>query len=85
MRSNPSSLKTITSTQSNLTPQTNVALTNTNSNSLANDCVMLSAIAFAVVLVCTIMGYRKYRTTLLQRQIQRLNRLWQLDCSEKLF
>jgi hypothetical protein len=46
---------------------------------------MLSAIAFAVVLVCTIMGYRKYRTTLLQRQIQRLNRLWQLDCSEKLF
>jgi hypothetical protein len=38
-----------------------------------------------IIVVCAIAGYRKHRAMVLQSQIQRLNRLWQLDSSQNLF
>lgn len=75
MRGNPVQ-KTGTSVQENPTLQTNVG---------AIDPVGAAVIiAFPVLVVCAIVGYRKYRTTVLQRRIKRLNQIWQLDCLKKL-
>lgn len=41
-------------------------------------------IMLPVVVVSAVVSYRKYRSTVLQRRIQRLNRLWQLDTHRKL-
>ena len=76
MQSYPGSLKTNTSTQPNPTLQPDFALSNTISGSLT--------IILPAIVICAIMGRRKYRTTILQRRIQRLNRLWQLDSNKKL-
>ncbi|NJO40764.1 MAG: hypothetical protein HC769_02555 [Cyanobacteria bacterium CRU_2_1] len=78
MQSSPTSLNaaTSTSTPPNPTPQTDVARSNTIISSLA--------IVLPVVVVCAIVGYRKYRATILRRRIQRLNQLWQLESSQKL-
>jgi hypothetical protein len=71
-----SSHRTITSTQHNLTQNADT----TQANTINAVLVLL----FPVVIICTIASYRKYRAIVMQRQIQRLNRLWQLDSSKKL-
>jgi hypothetical protein len=76
MRGNPGTVKIVTSTQPDSTPQPDLVLTNVVSGSLA--------IALPVVLICAIVGYQKHKAAVLRRRIQRLNRLWQLDSSEKL-
>jgi hypothetical protein len=76
MQGNSSTLKTVSSTHHNVAQQTHLAPINTISG--------LLAIALPVVVVCAIVGYRRHRARVIQWQIQRLNRLWQLDCSEKL-
>jgi len=76
MRGNSGIQTTITSTQHSPTQPTNSALTNTLLGSLT--------IAFPAVIICAIVGYRKYRTTALRRRIQCLNRLWKIDSSKKL-
>lgn len=76
MRGSPSTLKTGTFTQPSSTAQTDAALFNVIGGSLT--------IALPLVLSCAIVGYRKYQAVILQQQIQRLNRLWQLDSSKNL-
>ena len=63
--------RTVTSTQYNLTQQTDVVLSNPISG--------LLVILLPVVVVCSIAGHRKYRATVVRQQIKLLNRLWQLD------
>lgn len=75
MQSSPSLLKAAPATQSNLTLKTDFARVNTINASLL--------IALPVVLICAIVAYRKYRTMILQRRIQRLNQLWHLDSTSK--
>jgi hypothetical protein len=41
-------------------------------------------ILLPVVMLCAIVGYRKRKTLVLQRRIQHLNRIWQLDSSQNL-
>ncbi|NJL39576.1 MAG: hypothetical protein HC899_24625 [Leptolyngbyaceae cyanobacterium SM1_4_3] len=75
MRGNPVQ-RTGTSVQENPTSQTNVG---------AIDPVGAAVmITFPVLVICAIVGYRKYRTTVLQRRIKRLNRVWQIDSCQKL-
>lgn len=81
MRGNPSALKTTTSSQLNSTPLNS---TPQSDIALLNVVYGLLAIALPLVLVCTIVGYRKYRAALLQWKIQRLKHIWQLDSSKKL-
>lgn len=77
MRSgNPSTLKTGTSTKPNSTSQTDAALFNVMGG--------LLAIALPLILVCAIVGYRKYRAKILRQRVQRLNRQWQLGSSKEL-
>lgn len=74
MRSNPVQ-RTGTSVQENSTSQTNVG---------AIDPVGLAlTIAFPVVVICAIVGYRKYWATVLRRRINRLNQIWQMDSLKK--
>ena len=74
---NSSSLhKTSTSTQPHPTQPSDVAATNALIGSLA--------IALPVVVICAIAAYRKHQSTLMQRRVQRLNRIWQLDSSKNL-
>jgi hypothetical protein len=44
----------------------------------------LLVILIPVVVVCAIASYRKHKAVVLQRRIQRLNWLWQLDSSKSL-
>lgn len=76
MQGRPSPLSTGTSTPPTPTPPADVALSNTISG--------LLVIVLPAVVVCTILVHRKCREMILQRRIQRLNRLWQLDSSRKL-
>lgn len=74
MRGNPVP-RTGTSVQENPTSQTNVG---------AIDPVGAAVmITFSVLVVCATVGYRKYRTTVLQRRVKRLNQIWQLDFLKK--
>lgn len=68
--------RTVTSTQYNPTQQTDVVLSNTIGG--------LLLILLPVVVICAIAVHRKYRTTVVQRQIKLLNRLWQLDSNKNL-
>ena len=76
MQSGLSTYKTVPSTQHNPTQQSDIAATNAIIGSLA--------IALPVVVLCAIAGYRKHQSMLMQRRVQRLNRIWQLDSSKKL-
>lgn len=76
MQSSLSAYKTITSPQYSSTQQADIAQANAIMASLV--------IALPIVVVCAIVGYRKYRATVMQQRIKRLNRLWQLDASHKL-
>lgn len=42
-------------------------------------------ILLPVVVVCAIVTYRKHKAVIMQRRIQHLNQLWQLDSSKSLF
>jgi hypothetical protein len=75
-RSNTLNTGTSTPTPTPPTPQTDVAQSNPIISSLA--------IVLPAVVLCAIVGYRKYRAMILRRQIQRLNQLWQLDISKNL-
>jgi hypothetical protein len=68
--------KTITSTQHNLAQKTDIARVNAVSE--------LLLLLFPVMIICAIAGYRRYRSLTLQRQINVLNRLLQLDCDKNL-
>lgn len=69
--------KTVISTQHNPAQPTDITPTNAPLGSLT--------IALSVGVVCAIVGYRKHRATVLRRQIECLNRIWQLDSRKKLF
>lgn len=43
----------------------------------------LVAILFPLAIIGTIAGCKKYKATLKQRRIDRLNRIWQLEASRK--
>jgi|GEM_PF-1010250 len=76
MRGNPSLQRTGTSIEHNPTSQTNVP---------SIDPIGLAlTIAFPVLVICAIVGYQKYRATVLRRQIKLLNRVWQLGSLKKL-
>jgi hypothetical protein len=68
--------RTIPSTQRNAVQQNDVALSNNISG--------LLVIALPIVVICTIVAYRKRKAIVLQRRIDRLHRIWQLDTSKKL-
>jgi hypothetical protein len=76
MQSSLSPSKTGTSIQASPAPQPDFALINAIGGSFA--------IAFPAVVVCVIIGCRKYRATILQRRVHRLNRIWQLGPSKNL-
>lgn len=76
MQSGLSTYKTVTSTQHNSAHQADIARSNAIISSLT--------IALAVVVIGAIVTYRKHKATVLQRRMQRLNRLWQLDTSKNL-
>jgi hypothetical protein len=76
MKGNSNTLETGTSIQPNLTSQTDLALTNAICGSLA--------IIFPAIVVCAIVGCRKYQAMMVRRQIKYLNRLWQMDSSNNL-
>ena len=71
-----STQKTVTTTQYNPTQQADVARSNAING--------LIAIALPLVVIGAILAYQKHKSTVLQRRIQRLNRLWQLDTSKNL-
>ncbi|KAM3098067.1 hypothetical protein ACKFKG_06490 [Phormidesmis sp. 146-35] len=66
----------VPSTQHHSVQPTNVAAVNVVLGSLA--------IAFPIVVGCAIVSYRTHRAMVVRRQIQRLNRIWQLDSSNNL-
>ena len=68
--------KAVISTPYNPTQQASVA----RSNAICQ----LLVILLPVVVLCAIVGHRKYQAMVLRWQIQRLNRIWQLDSSKKL-
>ncbi len=76
MQNSSSIHKTSTSTQHTLVQPTDVAATNALIGSLA--------IALPIAVLCAIVGRRKYQSTLMQRRVQRLNRIWELDSSKNL-
>lgn len=76
MQSGLRTQKTITTTAHSHAQQADIARSDAISG--------LLVILIPVFVYCTIVGYRKYRTTLVQRHIQHLNRLWELDSSKKL-
>jgi hypothetical protein len=59
-------------------PQSTVQSTNYNVMDGMN---VVVAIALPFVVAGTIMSHRKHKARLMQRRIQRLNRLWQLSSS----
>jgi hypothetical protein len=71
-----SSPNTGTSIHPNPILQTDIVPSNTMSG--------LVAIAFPVIVIGAIVGYRKYRAAVVRQHIQHLNRLWQLDSSQEL-
>jgi len=75
MRGNPSVQSTSTSVQHNPTSQINVGV---------NPVGVALTIALPVVVICAIVGYRKYRATVLRRRVKLLNQIWQLDALKKL-
>ena len=44
----------------------------------------LLVITLTLIVVGAIVGYRAHKATVLQRRVQRLNRIWQLDSSKNL-
>lgn len=76
MQGNTSNYKTVTSTQYNSTQPTDIA----RSTAISGFFVIL----LPVVVIGAIVGYRKCKAMVLQQRINRLNRLWQIDSSQKL-
>lgn len=76
MQSNLSTHRADISTQLNSTQATNITPVNALISSLM--------IAIPVVVITAVARYRKYRVMVIQKRIQRLNRLWQLDISKNL-
>jgi hypothetical protein len=76
MQAGLSTQKTVTTMQHNPTQHIDVVPLNTIS--------VLLTIALPVIAIGAIVAYRKHRATVLRRQIQLLNQLWQLDTSKNL-
>ncbi|MBI4780712.1 MAG: hypothetical protein HY785_05255 [Oscillatoriophycideae cyanobacterium NC_groundwater_1537_Pr4_S-0.65um_50_18] len=76
MQSGVSTFNPVTSIQNNSTQHTNIALIDVFS--------VMMAIAFPAVVIVAIGSYRKHRARVLRRQIQHLNRVWQLSSSQKM-
>lgn len=76
MQSGLSTYKTVAIAQHKPTQRTDVAPINVIN--------VLLTIALPIVVISAIAGYRKHRATVLRRQIQCLNRVWQLDSSKNL-
>ncbi len=68
-------------------PKTHTTIPATpNPSAQPSDAIFISTaiIVLPIMLMVTVLSYRRYRAMITRQRIQRLNRIWQLDCSTEL-